>query len=159
MQRQRQNEIVCAQNLMISWNDEERKRRHRRWWTNGSDYERWRLSIDNLPYFFPSWRGTFYSGVGFSFIRQILPEISFLSFHTQRRRKSDYLSRQNIQIDDKSGLTMTVNTGRLRQAINNLLHFGATWDNERHEYVSAIVVAAVQEEKSTPKVLHVRAHD
>ena len=73
--------------------------------------------------------------------------------------KDDYLSRQNMQIDDKSGLTMTVNTSRLGKAIRNQLIFGLTWDHERHEYVSAIAVAAVQEKQSMPKVLHVRAHD
>ena len=50
---------------------------------------------------------------------------------------------------------MTVNTGSLQQAINNLRAFGATSDHARQEHVSFIVVAALQEEQSTPKVLHV----
>ena len=41
---------------------------------------------------------------------------------------------------------MTVNTGRLGEAINNLRAFGATSDHERQEYVSLIVVAAPQVE-------------
>ena len=54
---------------------------------------------------------------------------------------------------------MTVNTGRLRKAINNLPKCGYSLVHERQDYVSFIVVAALQEEKSTSKVLHVRAHD
>ena len=48
----------------------------------------------------------------------------------------------------KSGLTMTVKTGRLDKAINNQRSFANTSDDERQEYVSFIVVAALQEEKS-----------
>ena len=46
----------------------------------------------------------------------------------------------------KSGLTMTVNTGRLRKTINNLPKYLKTLDHEGQDYVSAIVVAALQEE-------------
>ena len=54
---------------------------------------------------------------------------------------------------------MTVNAGRLRQEINNLPTYGYILDHERQDYVSVIIVSALQEEQSTPKVLHVRAHD
>ena len=47
---------------------------------------------------------------------------------------------------------MTVNNGRLRQAINNLRQIGTTRDDEGQEYVSLIVVAALQEQQSTPIV-------
>ena len=53
------------------------------------------------------------------FERQILPEKSILPFHTEQRRKIDFITAKQA-IDPQSGLTMTVNTGRLRQAINNL---------------------------------------
>ena len=49
---------------------------------------------------------------------------------------------------------MTVNTGRLDTAINNLSIHGSTSDHVGHEYVSVIVVATLQEEQSTSKVLH-----
>ena len=50
---------------------------------------------------------------------------------------------------------MTVNTGRLRKTINNLSQYGYSLDHEGHEYVSVIIVAALQDEQLTPKVLHV----
>ena len=43
---------------------------------------------------------------------------------------------------------MTVNTGRLDKAIHNLLKYGATSDHEGQEYVSLIVVSALEEEQS-----------
>ena len=46
----------------------------------------------------------------------------------------------------KSGLTMTINTGRLDKAIHNLLKYGATSDHEGQEYASLIVVSALEEE-------------
>ena len=55
----------------------------------------------------------------------------------------------------KSGLTMTVNTGRLGKAINNLTIHASTLDHERQEYVSSIIVATLHEEIFQPKVLHV----
>ena len=51
----------------------------------------------------------------------------------------------------KSGLTMTVNNGRLRKAISNILQLSTTPDHARHEYVSGIVVPALQAEISKPK--------
>ena len=68
--------------------------------------------------------------------------------------QNEYLSRQSKQIDPKNGLTMTVNTGRLRQAINNQRSFADTSDHEGQEYVSFIVIAARQDEISCKKVLH-----
>ena len=55
----------------------------------------------------------------------------------------------------KSGLTMTVNTGKLRHVINNQRAISTTRDNEGHECVSVIIVAALQEEIFEPKVLRV----
>ena len=60
-----------------------------------------------------------------------------------------------MQIDSKGGLTITVNTGRLRKTISNLLQYGYSLDHEGDEYVSVIIVAALQDEQLTPKVLHV----
>ena len=45
----------------------------------------------------------------------------------------------------KSGLTMIVKTGRLRQVINDLRQIGTTSGHARQEYVSLIAVAALQE--------------
>ena len=69
-------------------------------------------------------------------------------------RPSHTVSRQSKQIDDKRELTMTVNNGRPRQAISNPRATSPTSDHVRHEYVSVIVISALQEEQSTPKVLH-----
>ena len=73
------------------------------------------------------------------------------SFARNRARKftlSIDKNRTNITTKEanrpKSGLTMTVNNGRLGKAINNLRAFGATRDHARQEYVSRIVVAALQ---------------
>ena len=88
------------------------------------------------------------------FTRQILLEKPTPPFHTRQRRKRLLITTKQA-IDPQSGLTMTVNTGRLRKTINNLPECGYSLDNEGHEYVSVIVVAALQEEQSTPKVLHV----
>ena len=43
---------------------------------------------------------------------------------------------------------MTVNTGRLGKATNNLPKYGATLDHEGHKYLSFIILAARQEEQS-----------
>ena len=59
-----------------------------------------------------------------------------------------------MQIDPQSGLTMTVNTGRLRKTINNLPNSGYSLDHEGHEYVSVIIIVALQDEQLTPKVVH-----
>ena len=50
---------------------------------------------------------------------------------------------------------MTVDTGRLQQAINSQRSFADTSDHERQEYVSFIFIAARQDEISFKKVLHV----
>ena len=94
-----------------------------------------------------------YDGVGLVFECLVLPKKAFEKIHTQQRRKRTNITTKHANLP-KSGLTMTVNTGRLSQAINNLLKYGATSDHDGHEYVSTIVVSALQEEQLTPKVLH-----
>ena len=74
--------------------------------------------------------------------RQTLPEISFYIIHT-RQTATTYDDKASNRA--KSGLTMTVNTGRLRQAINNLSQYGYSLYHEKQQYVSFIVVAALQE--------------
>ena len=80
---------------------------------------------------------------------------SVRSFPRNRSRKFTHDNDETSTIYDdkasnrpKSGLTIAVNTGRLDEAINNLRAFGATSDHARQEYVSFIVVPALQEEKS-----------
>ena len=67
--------------------------------------------------------------------------------HTQQRRKRLLITTKQAN-RPKSGLTMTVNTGRLGKAIDNQRAFGATSDHARQEYVSLIVVAALQVKQS-----------
>ena len=71
--------------------------------------------------------------------------------HGNDENDNDYDKASNRH---KSSLTMTVNTGRLRQATNSLPNSRYSLDHEGHEYVSVIIVAALQKEQSTPKVLH-----
>ena len=54
---------------------------------------------------------------------------------------------------------MTLTNGRLRQAINNQRAIGTTSDNEKQDYVSVIIVVALQDEQSTPKVCMVTGQD
>ena len=81
------------------------------------------------------------------FERQVLPEKSFEEIHTQQRRQRTNITTKQAN-RPKSGLTMTINTGRLDKAIHNLLKYGATSDHEGQEYVSLIVVSALEEEQS-----------
>ena len=99
-----------------------------------------------------------HDGVGLVFESPVLPEISFVPFHTQQRRKTTTVTTKQAY-QPKIGITMTVNIGRLRQAINNLPAFGATSDNERQEYISFVVVAALQDEISFKKVSTPTEHD
>ena len=88
-----------------------------------------------------------YSGVGHMLERQILPKKLFKKIHTQQRRKRTNITTKQAN-RPKSGLTMTFNTGRLRQAINNRLKDASNSDHEEQEYVSVIIVPALQEEQS-----------
>ena len=66
-----------------------------------------------------------YDGVGLIFERLVLPKKSAPPFHTRQRRKTTFITTKQA-IDSQRELTMTVNNGRLRQAINNLLICGLT---------------------------------
>ena len=95
------------------------KKPHPRWWTTGSDYDRQRRGINNLPFFVPSWSNTLYVGVGLMFERLILPKKSFEKIRTLQRRKQQIITTKQAN-RPKSGPTATVNNGRLRQALSNL---------------------------------------
>ena len=62
-----------------------------------------------------------YIGVGIVFGRLFLPKKSTPLFHTRQRRKIDFYYDKASKSTTKRGLTMTVNNGRLRQAINDKL--------------------------------------
>ena len=129
------------------------KQPHWQWWTTGSDYDWWRWSINNLPRKSIIGYHTLSDGVGPIFERRIFPEVSTPLFHTRQQQK---IGRYDDKASNRSqrGQTMTINTGGLGKAINNLWAFGATWDHLRQEYVSFIVVAALQDEILFKKVLH-----
>ena len=88
-----------------------------------------------------------YGGVGLTVERQTLPQISQSKCHTQPRRTDSYLSGE-ARNQPQSGLMMTINIGRLRQAIYNVRANGGTSDNARQEDLCGIVVATLQEEIS-----------
>ena len=86
---------------------------------------------------------------------QDFPQISTPKFHIRQRRKRTNITTKQTN-RPKSGLTVTVNIGRLDKAINNLSINASSRDHEGQEYVSRIVAAGQQEEQSTSKVLHAK---
>ena len=152
MERQKQNVRVCAQNLVIFRNDGERN-------DHIDDDEQTAATTNDREE-----QSTMYSTPKqfrqstmrwcWSHVRALdFPQISTPKFHTRQRRKGTNMTTKQTN-RPKSGLAMTVNTGRLRQSINNLPQHPLTWDHEGHEYVSRTVAAGQQEEKSFWKVLH-----
>ena len=147
MERQKQNEMVWTQNRMNSRNDGESK-------PHIDDGGRpAATTIDReeestiYHFFVPSWSNTLYVGVGLMFERLILPKKSFEKIHTLSNDEKWLRIKTKQANRPKSGLTMAVSTGSLGKAINNLLQFGTTSDHEKHNYVSFIAVAALQEEQ------------
>ena len=90
--------------------------------------------------------------------RLVLPKKSTPPLRTRQRRKIDFITTKQAN-RLKSRLTMTLTNGRLRQAINNQRAIGTTSDNEKQDYVSVIIVVALQDEQSTPKVCMVTGQD
>ena len=158
MERHKQNEMVWAQNPINSRNDGERKNHtddgeQTAATTIDGDVQSRIYELAQSPEAMRRTMALVSCSRALSFPRNRFPH-----FTHDNDEKSAFITTKQA-INDKRGLTMTVNTGRLRQEINNHRASSTTWDHEGQDYVSFIVVAALQEAQSTPKVLHVRAHD
>ena len=154
MERQKQNGMVWAQNPIISQNDWSRKNHI----DNGEGPAATlndRGGQSTIYQIFLAVEVTHYTVVLVSLSSaRPFPRYHSWYFYTQQRRKRLIITTKHANWL-KSGLTTTVNTGRLRKTINNLLRYRYSLDHEGHEYVSVIIVAALQNKQSTPKILHV----
>ena len=157
MERQKQNVRVCAQNLVIFRNDGERN-------DHIDDDEQTAATTNDREE-----QSTMYSTPKqfrqstmrwcWSHVRALdFPQISTPKFHTRQRRKGTNITTKQTN-RPKSGLAMTVNTGRLRQSINNQRARPSIRDHEGQEYVSCIIMAALQEEQSTSKIWMLTGYD